>query len=66
MQSWSLKKFVDEYGCKATGELWGVSHQAVSLAVRTGRDIQIIRVNGYYEVVESKILMRVRESNVQL
>ena len=56
MQSWSLKKFVDDNGLVFTGDLWGVSHQAVSGAVRTGRNIQVTLIDGEYAFHETKKL----------
>ena len=56
MQSWSLKKFVKDKGVVFTGEVWGVSHQAVSAAVRTGRAIQVTLIDGEYEIHETKQL----------
>jgi len=56
MQSWSLEKFVKERGLVAAGEVWGVSHQAVSGALRSGRVIQITLIDGEYEVFETKKL----------
>lgn len=56
MQSWSLKKFVEENGVVLAGEVWGVSHQAVSGAIRARRNIKITFINGKYEVFETKKL----------
>ena len=66
MKSWNLKKFIKLHGCYATGLIWGVSHQAVSSAARTNRNIQIVLVDGYYEVRESKRLARIKETKVKL
>jgi len=56
MQSWSLRKFVDEYGCIKASTIWGVSHQAVLSAMNSKREIKVILVDGLYEVHESKRL----------
>lgn len=66
MQSWNLDKFVDEFGGQAAADVWNVTHQAVSFAIRTERDIQITLIDGVYEVHESKVLNRVKESEVVL
>lgn len=66
MQSWNLKKFVDQYGHQAASDVWGVTHQAVYGAISKCRDIQIILVDGEYQVRESKILNRVKADEVQL
>ena len=58
MQSWSLEKFVKERGAKAAGEIWGVSHQAVFGAIKSGRVNQITYVDGDYEVFETKQLKK--------
>ena len=59
MQSWNLKRFVDEYGVQAAKQIWDVSRQAVEKAIKDEREIQIIELDGYYEVHESKRLNRV-------
>ena len=56
MESWSLKKFADKNGVVFTGEVWGVSHQAVSGAIKSGRNINITLIDGVYEVFETKQL----------
>jgi hypothetical protein len=66
MKSLNLKKFIKLHGVVATSDIWGVSHQAVSAAAKTNRDIQIVLVEGYYEVRESKRLGRVKESKIKL
>lgn len=66
MQSWNLKKFVEQYGHMAAVSVWGVTHQAVYGAISKGRNIQIVLVDGEYQVRESKILNRVKEGDVQL
>jgi len=58
MQSWSLKKFVDEFGCIKASKVWGVSHQAVLSAVCNDRDIRIVELDGIYSVHESKLLSK--------
>ena len=60
MQSWSLKKFIEEYDTKDAAEVWGVSRQAVDQAIERERDIQIIYLDGYWEVHESKLLSKVK------
>ena len=66
MKSWNLTRFIKLHGVVATASIWGVSHQAVSAAARTKRDIQVVLVDGYYEVRESKRLGRIKESKVKL
>jgi len=66
MRSWNLDKFVDEYGGQAAADVWDVTHQAVSHAIRAERDIQIVLIEGVYEVRESKILRSVKESEVSV
>jgi hypothetical protein len=66
MQSWSLHKFVNEYGAAGAAAVWGKSRQAVEKAVINRRDIQIIKVNGLYEVRESKLLNAIEIDKVQL
>lgn len=56
MQSWSLEKFVEENGVVLAGVVWGVTHQAVSGAIKSGRNIHITFVEGKYEVFETKQL----------
>ena len=66
MQSWNLEKFVERYGVVTTGRIWGVSHQAVSKAVINERDIQIVKIDGFYEVHENKLLNKVAIDKVVL
>ena len=66
MRSWNLCSFVDEFGGQSAADVWGVSQQAVSMAVRNERNIQFILLDGFYEVRESKILNRIHESRVTL
>jgi hypothetical protein len=66
MKSWNLNRFIKLNGVVATASIWGVSHQAVSAAARTDRNIQVVLVCGYYEVRESKRLGRVKESKINL
>ena len=66
MKSWNLSKFIKLHRCYVTGLIWGVSHQAVSAAARTNRNIQVVLVDGYYEVRESKRLARVKATKVEL
>jgi hypothetical protein len=56
MESWSLSKFVKKHGLVFTGEVWGVSHQAVSGAIKSKRNINITLIDGVYEVFETKKL----------
>ena len=56
MQSWSLKKFVEDNGVVLTGLIWGISHQAVSVAARSDRAIQVTLIDGEYEIHETKKL----------
>jgi len=58
MQSWSLEKFVKEKGVVFAGEVWGVSHQAVSGAIKSGRIIRVTLIDGEYEVFETKQLKK--------
>ena len=60
MRSWSLKKFVEEFSIKDAVEVWGVKRQAVDKALAKKRDIQIIYLDGYWEVHESKLLSKVK------
>ena len=66
MTSWNLKRFIRLNSVVAVASIWGVSHQAVSAAARTNRNIQVVLVDGYYEVRESKRLGRVKESKINL
>lgn len=59
MRSWSLKRFVDEHGLYRASRIWGVSHQAVSKAILNDRAINIVYVEGQYEVHEAKLLSTV-------
>ena len=59
MRSWSLENFVEERGVVCAGEVWGVSHQAVSGAIKKGRVIQITYIDGKYEVFETKKLNKI-------
>lgn len=65
MQSWSLKSFIEEYSIGAVTQVWRVSRQAVFNARTSGRDIRIVKVDGHYEVRESKILKKVPCDSVQ-
>lgn len=58
MQSWSLDKFVDEYGVNHARLIWGVSRHAVEKALDSDRKIQVVHVNGHYHVWEGKLLNR--------
>ena len=66
MKSWNLKRFTDEYGAVYAGNVWGVSHQAVYAAILKRRDIQIILLDGVYEVRESKVLKKINKWEVEL
>jgi hypothetical protein len=62
MQSWSLKKFVDERGMWEARIVWGgKTHQAVYDAINGPREISVLLVNGVYEVRESKRLHEMEE-----
>ena len=58
MQSWTLEKFVKLNGLVYTGKLWGVSHQAVGGAIKSGRNIHITFTEGEYEIFETKQLKK--------
>ena len=58
MQSWTLEKFVKLNGLVYTSKLWGVSHQAVGGAVKSGRTINITLIDGEYEIFETKKLKK--------
>ena len=60
MESWSLERFVNLNGLVEAGNVWGVSHQAVSAALKSGRTIKIVQVDGIYEVWETKKLTTYR------
>ena len=62
-QSWGLKKFVDEYSVATVMSIWKrdgvpVSRQAVEGAVKSKRAIQVILLDGFYEIHEAKILSK--------
>lgn len=60
MKSTGLKRFVQDRGINKAIEIWGVSRQAIEGAIKDGRDIQIIELDHSIEVVESKLLRKVR------
>lgn len=66
MQSWSLKKFVDEHGPVAASKIWGKSHQAVCQALESNRKIKVVKAGKYYEVHEFKLLGRLRISKIDI
>lgn len=66
MRSWNLKKFVEEYNTYKASVIWQVTRQAVEKAISTGRDIQVVEVNGYFEIRESKILNRIKSTYIHL
>ena len=66
MQSWSLKKFISEYGETGAASVWGKTQQAVNLAVKAERNIRIVLIDDVYEVRESKILRTVNARFVSL
>ena len=66
MKSWNLKSFVAAHGELAASSVWGVTQQAVNKAVNSERNIQIVLLDGVYEVRESKILARMSETRVYL
>ena len=59
MQSWSLQKFVDEYGVTAAAAIWQKSRQTVEQALNAERDIKVVCIDGFYEVHEFKLLGRI-------
>ena len=63
MQSWSLGRFVKEHSCKEAGLIWGVTHQAVSKAVRNKLDVTIVLNNGVYSAHRSEELGSITVSN---
>ena len=66
MQSWSLEKFVDEYGVKRAATIMKKSRQAVQQAIIARREIKIIHIDGHYESHEFKMLSRIPESKISL
>jgi len=58
IRSTNLKNFINDYGVHKLIEIWGVSPQAIDKARKSGRDIQIVELDGYVEVRESKLLRR--------
>ena len=46
--------------------MWDVSHQAVSKAIYKERQIKIIKIDGFYEVHESKQLNKIAIDEVVL
>ena len=65
ISSMSLKRFVKQYGIQQAVDIWGVSQQAVDKAYKGDRDIQIIELDGYIEVRESRLLNRTRINGVK-
>ena len=59
-KSTGLAQFVDDHGLAKTIGIWGVSRQAIEKAINDSRDIQVIEFDDHVEVVETKILQRVR------
>ena len=66
MKSWNLRSFVSAYGEAAAASVWEVSQQAVNKALKQERNIQVVLLDGYYEVRESKILNKVSSHFVRL
>lgn len=67
MQSWSLKKFVEEHSVWEAGVVWGgKTHQAVYDAINGTREISVLLIDGIYEVRESKRLHKMYESEFKL
>lgn len=66
MQSWSLKKFVGEYGVKRAAKIMKRTRQAVEQAIKAKRDIKIVHVDGHYEAHEFRMLSRVPEHKISL
>jgi len=58
MQSWSLDKFVGEYGVNRAQLVWGVSRHAIEKALNSERKIQVIHIDGHYHIWEGKLLNR--------
>ncbi len=64
MRSWSLKNFVEDHGAAAAASVWQrsdepVSRQTVEQAIANDRQINIILLDGFYEVHEAKLLSRI-------
>jgi len=59
MQSWSLQKFVDEYGVAAAAGIWQKSRQTVEQALNAERDIKVVMIDGNCEIHEFKLLGRI-------
>jgi hypothetical protein len=66
MQSWNLKTFVAANGINAAVKVWGKSRQAVEQALLKDRDIQIVKLDGFYEVHEYKLLNKIAIDEVRL
>ncbi len=60
IRSTNLEKFIDENGLTSLIEIWDVSYQAIDKARKANRDIQIVELDDYIEIRESKVLKRVR------
>ena len=60
ISSMSLKRFIEDNSIQAAVDIWGVSQQAEDKAYKSDRDIQIIELDGYIEVRESRLLNKVR------
>ena len=71
MQSWSLKKFVDQHSVAAVKSIWRrgdvpVSRQAVEQAVDSDREIKVVLIEGFYEIHESKLLSKTPINKVSI
>jgi len=66
MQSWILESFIEAYSVTSVSDIWGITRQAINQARNDKRDIQIIRVDDYFEVVESKLLKKIPCSDIRL
>ena len=56
MQSWSLRKFVDERGMLEASLVWHKSQTAVYSALSSQRNIRITLLDGMYTIWENKDL----------
>jgi len=59
-KSTGLAQFVDDNGLAKTIGIWGVSRQAIEKAIKDNRNIRIVELDDCIEIVESKVLQRVR------
>lgn len=66
MQSWNLDSFIEIYGIHTLVAMWGVSRQTVHACRGGKRDIRIIKVDGFYEIIESKLLKKIPSDEMDL